>query len=193
MKRNTLLILMILFGAGAVGALVFLSSGGEGGERSRSATADRTGNGDGSGADAEPGVVVHQMPPGQSRVRGGERVAGSVPPATREPYDSPEMIAARQRYAGRIEELVGLMIDGSLSPSQRMANKRELQQLLRQMGHRVTPAVRQRLLELLGTVEPRWRNQVADAIGSLQGDVETAHALVEMLRTCGYLHIYFRR
>jgi HEAT repeat protein len=50
------------------------------------------------------------------------------------------------------------------------------------MGHRVSPAVRQQLLEMLGTVEPKWRAQIADAIGSLEGDAETAHALVEMLK-----------
>jgi HEAT repeat protein len=74
------------------------------------------------------------------------------------------------------------MIDPKLSMDQRMARKRELVSLLRLMGFRVSPAVREQLLTMLATVEPRWRAQVADAIGSLEGDAETAHALVEMLK-----------
>jgi len=184
MKRNTLLIVMIIFGAGAVGGLVFLSSGANGAApRSGGATSDRSAGAGGGRTGNSSGVVLQEVPPGHTRVSGSERIVGSVPPGTRQPYDSPEMIEARQRYAGRIEELLGLMIDGSLRPDQRMAHKRELQQLLRLMGHRVAPSVRERLLQMLGTVEPKWRNQVADAIGSLEGDVETAQALVEMLKS----------
>jgi HEAT repeat protein len=105
-----------------------------------------------------------------------------VQPGLRQPFDDQAMIEARERNAGRIEELVEGMIDPKLRPDERMAMARELQNLLRQMGHRVTPAVRERLLQMLGTAQPAWKDAIAGAIGSLDGDTETAQALLEMLR-----------
>lgn len=182
MSRNLLLVLMTLFGAIAVGGLLLLT-GGE--DDARTARAGRDADAEGvrgqEPAKDLPRGVQH-VTPEQARRAGGRPPPMVVEPGLRQPFDSPEMIEARERYAGRIEELVEGMTDPKLRPDERMAMSRELQELLRKMGHRVTPAVRERLLQMLGSAQPAWKNAVAEAIGSLDGDTETAQALLEMLR-----------
>lgn len=183
MKRNVVLVALTLFGALAVGALVFLSGGGVGGPRA--GTGDRSPRADPTGTAATHAAGkgrVQEVPPSPARIEMKTPTA-SVRPGLREPFDSPEEIAARERNAGRIEELVQGMINPDLRPDQRMALARELQDLLRQMGHRVTPAVRQKLLEMLSNSAPSWKDAVAGALGALQGDTETAGALLEMLKS----------
>ena len=178
MNRNLLLILLALFGAAAVGLLLSLTGDDQ---------PQRRGTGQGIGGSKSTA----------SRDRGGRRpidtfVVGpdgsrtghrspTVLPGARAPFDSPEMRDARQRYATRIVELLDEMIDPSLRFDQRRMKASELQRLLRLMGNRVSPAVRQQLLEMLTTVEPRWMSLVGDTIGSLEGDTETAAALCDML------------
>ncbi len=182
MNRNLLLVVMTLFGAIAVGGLLLVTGGKE---DTRTARADR----DADKGGARGGMPAKDVPKGIQHVtpEQARRGAGKVPPmivepGLREPFDSPEMIEARERYAGRIEELVEGMTDGKLRPDERMAMARELQELLRKMGHRVTPAVRERLLQMLGSAQPAWKDAIAGAIGSLDGDTDTAKALLEMLR-----------
>jgi HEAT repeat protein len=184
MKRNLLLGLMTLFGALAVGALLLLSGGGEGGPRSEGAEsrAKRVGL---PGAGGSPTTATQRgqtVPP--ERVRNPIRVApAAVEPGLRKPFDSEQTIFEREQAATRIEELLQGMINPQLSASERMALGRELQQLIRQLGHRVSPAVRTKLLELLATAAPSWKDAIAGAIGSLNGDAETAGALLEMLKS----------
>jgi HEAT repeat protein len=180
MKRNALLVALILFGVAAVGALFLLAGSGNG--RTVRAASHGDQGGDVLGPGASP-KVTSKFEVTEKMARGTGTAPGSiVEPGARKPWDSPETIAARERYASRIEELVQGMVDPTLKPDQRMALARELQQLLRLMGHRVTPAVRERLLQMLATVEPGWKDAVAGAIGSLDGDTDTAQALLDMLR-----------
>jgi HEAT repeat protein len=181
MNRNLLLVILALFGAGAVGGLLFLTGGKaevRSGSRAAHDTADdpRTPTAPQTG----PQHGVQRVTPEMARNRG--EFPQVVPQGLREPFDSPEMIEARERYASRIEELVEGMTDPKLRPDQRMAMARELQDLLRKMGHRVTPQVRERLLEMLGSAQPAWKDAIAGAIGSLDGDTDTAQALLNMLR-----------
>jgi HEAT repeat protein len=182
MKRTPLLVLMVLLGALAVGTLLFLSEGAPG-DRARAG---------GRGSEevsVTPGVGSRRAPASgtdgmaEGTPRSGAKGTAIVPPAKREPFDDQAMIEARARYAGRIEELLQEMIDPKLRFDEREARKRELVQLLRLMGHRVSPAVREQLLTMLATAPPNWRNQIADAIGSLEGDTDTAQALVRMLKS----------
>ncbi|HEX5135539.1 MAG TPA: HEAT repeat domain-containing protein [Planctomycetota bacterium] len=181
MNRNALLVILVLFGAGAVGGLLFLT-GGKPDERSAT-RATREAPGDPRTeptSQAGPKKGVQHVTPEMARNRG--ELPQMALPGAREPFDSPEMIEARERYAGRIEELVKGMTDPKLRPDERMAMARELQDLLRKMGHRVTPQVRERLLQMLGAAQPAWKDAIAGAIGSLDGDTDTAQALLNMLR-----------
>jgi HEAT repeat protein len=181
MNRNLLLVVMTLFGAVAVGGLLFLA-GGKGNARTVRADPDDAPGGERGGVPGKTVVkgVQHVTP---EMARGAPRApAAIVQPGLRQPFDDQAMIEARERYAGRIEELVDGMTDAKLRPDERMAMSRELQDLLRRMGHRVTPAVRERLLQMLGSAQPAWKDAVAGAIGSLDGDTDTAQALIEMLR-----------
>jgi HEAT repeat protein len=183
MNRNLLLVVMTLFGAVAVGGLLLLTGGKEGDDRAaRADRDDAPGAAQGTVAGKPGQKGVQHVTPEQAG-RGTVQVPPMVvQPGLREPFDSPEMIEARERYSGRIEELVEGMTDAKLRPDERMAMARELQDLLRRMGHRVTPSVRERLLQLLGSAQPAWKDAVAGAIGSLDGDTDTAKALLEMLR-----------
>jgi HEAT repeat protein len=186
MKRNYLLLTMTLFGALAVGALLLLTGGGAGGVRAdgtdaRGSRADpRTGGAAAAGAGAAT-KRGQQVTPEMARnpMRGP---AMAVRPGLREPFDDEATIQMRERSAGRIEELLLGMTNPLLRADERMALGNELQNLLRQLGHRVSPAVRERLLQMLASAAPTWKDQIAGAIGSLQGDAGTAQALLEMLR-----------
>jgi HEAT repeat protein len=185
MKRNLLLVLITLFGALAVGALLLLSGGGAGGVRAegsdrgkRIATEPRAGTGLAGGTTGRQDVTRA----GAARIA-AKTPAAAVQPGLREPFDSEETLRARERNASRIEELVQGMINPDLRFDQRTALAEELQRLLREMGHRVSPAVRQRLLEMLATAAPSWKDAVAGALGSLKGDTGTAQALLEMLKS----------
>ncbi len=181
MKRNVLLVTMTLFGAIAVGSLLLLSGGDSAGVRAQGGEVrgERV-EAPGVGATAATGTSrVQVVTPEQAR---GPMRQPTMLPGAREPFDSEETILAREQAAGRIEELLRGMINPDLRADERMALSRELQALLRQLGHRVSPAVRERLLQLLATVPSSWKAQVADAIGSLDGDTGTAQALVDMLR-----------
>jgi len=132
MSRNLLLVLLVLFGAGAVGGLLFLTGGKEP-ERTTRAARNVTDGGD----PALPGPAkvphgVQRVTPEMARNRG--EFPQVVQPGLRQRFDSPEMIEARERYANRIEELVEGMTDPKLRPDERMAMARELQDLLRKMA-----------------------------------------------------------
>jgi HEAT repeat protein len=65
---------------------------------------------------------------------------------------------------------------------ERMALFTELRSLIRSLGHRVDRATRDQMLRMLTSVEGKWRPLVGEALGYLQGDVETAKALMGMLQ-----------
>lgn len=182
MKRNLLLVLTALFGMAAVGGLLLAGSGG--GDTVRSERGGRGGSGGDLNVSRNAGAttrLVQEVTPDEARRRSSP--PGSIVlPGRREPFDGPEEIEARTRYAGRIEELVKMMTDPTLRPDQRMAAAKELQDLLQRMGRRVTPNVRERLLQMLATADPSWKDAIAGAIGSLKDDTDTAKALLEMLR-----------
>ncbi len=185
MKRNFLLVTMTLFGALAVGALLLLSGGGTGGERAEGSDA-RGPRGDpkatGVPAGGNAGKRGQEVTAAQARIP-MRTPSMAVQPGLREPFDDEETIRAREQAASRIEELVQGMINPTFTIAERTALSQELQRLLRQLGHRVSPAVRQRLLEMLSTAAPSWKPAIADAIGSLEGDTGTAQALLEMLKS----------
>jgi len=111
----------------------------------------------------------------------GTMAPGAVHPGTRQPFDSDETIRLRAQQSGRVVELLDTMMQEQ-DATRRWNLARELQDLLRTLGKRVDPAVRDRLLVMLTTVDPQWRGAVGEVLGSLEGDVDTANKLVDMLR-----------
>ncbi len=183
MKRNVLLVTMTLFGALAVGALLLLSGGEPGGARAQGGEArGERGDGPGVGAAAAAGTTRGQVVTPE-QARNAVKPSAIALSGAREPFDDEETIAAREQAASRIEELLQGMINPDLKAHERVALGQELQRLLRQLGHRVSPAVRERLLQLLATAPASWKRTVGDVIGSLDGDTGTAQALLEMLRS----------
>jgi len=101
----------------------------------------------------------------------------------REPFDSPEYLAQVAQDQRRVLELLELIQGTSpKDPAAQVARYRELQELIRSLGHQVNSQVRERLLSLLPEVEEKWRALLGDTLGSFQGDKETAQALLVMLQ-----------
>ncbi len=99
----------------------------------------------------------------------------------RERFDSPETIALRQEQSRRVVTLLDEIMEAKSSTDRYKLN-RELQVLLRKLGHRVDPVSKRRLFEMLITVDVKWRGLIGEAIGSMHGDVEVAKSLVKLLK-----------
>jgi HEAT repeat protein len=177
-KTATLLVTAALLGTAATVALIALVLGG-GQPRTRQASQDRARRpGESlrieSDASGQPGRVVQvgrepRRAPG-STVRPGERI----------PYDSAETRLMRLEASSRVAEI----LDGIFAEKDRYKRwqlNEELKKLLRTLGNDASPTVRQRLLEMLRTVDPQWAGLVGDALASMRGDVKTANALIAML------------
>jgi len=182
MKRTHLLLIAALAGAGAVAVLLLYLAGDAGALRGRAGGADGQ-DGAGTARVSNRGAtVVPSDDPQAQRGQPSHIRSPEVLPGQRDPYDSPEYLAAQAQYSDRVVELLKETLDPSLKFEERRTRYMELQRLLRLMGHRVTPEVRQQLLQMLVTVEPRDSMLVGEAIGSLEGDKQTALALVDMLQ-----------
>lgn len=174
-KKATLLVTALL-GAGATVALIALALGGSE-PRTRQASGARRRPGEPLPASRKRGsgdgaVHLQREPhrgPG-STVRPGERI----------PYDSAETRLARLEASSRVVEILEGILDEQDRYKRWQLNE-ELKKLLRTLGDDVSPNVRQRLLEMLRTVEPQWAALVGDALGSMRGDIKTANALIAML------------
>jgi HEAT repeat protein len=192
MKRQTslLLVAIAVTGVAATALLFWLYSGDaavdRSGGRATTDTRDSIGLRGRSGAAAQPSAVERKQG-GDGRLRTGGIYTGD----RRTPSDSAETI--RQRHADSQRVLV--ILDEIMTVEDRQKRwdlHRELNTLLRRLGHRVDPTVRERLLQLLFTAEPKWRPLVGDALGSLQGDVEAAKALVSIIQNNEAENVYTR-
>jgi len=127
------------------------------------------------GTDGVPSTSVHRV----DRPRGTDaRLLGRI---DRKRFDSPETVAERQRQSHRVVAILDEIMKVE-NRSERWKLHQELQNLLRKLGHRVSPQVKERLLQMLVTVDRQWRNLIGDAIGSMQGDVGVAKTLIDMLQ-----------
>ncbi|MHC5052433.1 MAG: HEAT repeat domain-containing protein, partial [Planctomycetota bacterium] len=180
-KTATLLVTAALFGVAATVALIALVLGGSE-PRTRQATGDRArrpgesvrlGDGSGEAGGGNGSVSIQREPhrgPG-STVRPGERI----------PRDSAETRLMRLEASSRVVEILEGIFDEKDRYKRWQLNE-ELKKLLRTLGDDVSPNVRERLLEMLRTVEPQWAALVGDALGSMRGDIKTANALIGMLQ-----------
>jgi len=183
-KHSIILALAALVGAAGLGYLLVLLFAGTGTgqprreERPRlSARAAKAPGADermGAGQLGPSGVSTG-TPPANARVRRG----GGLPART--PYDSPEAIRLRAEQSARVVEILDSMI------AEKDARKRwqlnlELKKLLRGLGRRVSPEVRDRLLEMLDSADRPWKALVGDALGELEGDEAVAKALLDRVR-----------
>ncbi|MHC4549148.1 MAG: HEAT repeat domain-containing protein [Planctomycetota bacterium] len=186
MKRKTSAILLAaaLLGTGATALLIGLAAGDDDAGRTRTGSqapaSERP-----SGADASPGNPGGRPQGPDGIVRSGRAEAARFERTARAPdripHDSEETRRMRLEASGRVVEILE-KLTSTENRTERWELSRELKDLLRTLGDQASPAVRQRLLEMLQTVEPRWRPLIGDALGSLRGDVDTAKALVDMLR-----------
>lgn len=192
MKRQTSLLLVVLAVAGVVAtaSLFLLYSGNPAVDRSGARGTAKTG--DPAGLGGRAGTVVRSAGEDRTKGRNGRLKTGGVYTGERRiPEDSAEAI--RQRYQDSKRVLA--ILDEIMTVKDRQKRwdlHRELNALLRRLGHRVDPDVRERLLELLFTAEPKWRPLVGDALGSLQGDVDAAKALVAIIRNGEAQNVYTR-
>jgi len=176
-KKATLLISAAL-GIGATVVLLVQVMGG-GSSRARQAGEDRA---------RRPGESLPD-PSGPARGREGtvrigpkpRRAPGStVRPGERIPSDSVKTRLMRLEASARVVEI----LDGIMSEKDRTTRwqlSQELKKLLRTLGDDASPVIRERLLEMLRTVDPQWAPLVGDALASMRGDVKTARALIAML------------
>jgi len=180
-KTATLLIIAALLGTAATVTLLALVLGGES-SPTRQASEDRA---------RRPGesLQIDPLTSGQARrpdglVRSGReprRAPGStVRPGERIPRDSAKTRLRRLEASSRVVEI----LDGIMSEKDRTKRwqlNEELKKLLRTLGGDASPVIRERLLEMLRTVEPQWAALVGDALASMRGDIKTARALIRML------------
>jgi len=177
-RKSTLLVLLALAGATATGyLLVTLVAEGK---------TDRHQVGS-NGVKARPGATGGKRNPGGDvpvRVGEGGRTGlgpnSAAKPGTREPFEDPRTAHERAVKSERIVRILDeiMKIDDT---TKRWQRQQELERLLREMGNRVSPAVRARLLSMLDSVDPKWRALVGRALGRLKGDVETANLLMAKL------------
>jgi HEAT repeat protein len=177
-KKLTLLVTAAVLGTAATVVLLALVLGGED-SRARQATADRP---------RRPGESLPREAVDAEQSRGTVRIGRSprqapgstVTPGERIPYDSAETRRMRFEASARVVEILdGIMLEKDRTKQWRL--NQELKKLLRTLGDDVSPAIRERLLEMLRTVEPQWAMLVGDALGSMRGDAKTARALIAML------------
>jgi HEAT repeat protein len=180
-KTATLLIMAALLGTALTITLLALVLGGRS-TRTRQASEDR-GRRPGESLRIDPDASGRpRRPDGVSRIgREPRRAPGStVRPGERIPRDSAETRLMRLEASSRVIEI----LDGIMSEKDRTKRwqmNEELKKLLRTLGSDASPVIRERLLEMLRTVEPQWAALVGDALASMRGDAKTARALITML------------
>jgi len=177
-KSYTLMVLGALVGASVTGFLIVLLLGGTHRRARQGASANvETAH----GRTARDRSEVARQEPKPVRIgRGSPSSLGDVR-KKREPFDSPATREELARDSARVLEILDEIRAAETSKNRRDLYG-ELSKLIRGLGHRVTPRVREALLELLVDVEPQWRPLVGDTIGQLRGDTETASRLIDMLK-----------
>ncbi|MHC4225071.1 MAG: HEAT repeat domain-containing protein [Planctomycetota bacterium] len=130
-----------------------------------------------------PDAVIRVDPRRSGRIDGGGiRPSGALSGGNaREPYDGPRTAAEIAKAADEILSLLRAIPDED-DRSKRQDLYRQLQKLVRGLGHHVPQAYKDELLSMLSTVDPQWRMLVGETLGYLRGDAETAGQLVKMLR-----------
>ncbi len=182
-KTPLLLMLLALFGAGVAVLLVWmlLADGVGAGGRAEARGAGEADRSRGGGGGSGKPVVIPT--PGDGGGTTSSRIGSAVTSQGRVPYDSPEYLAQVAQDQRRVLELVEVIQGASpKDPAAQVARYRELQELIRSLGHQVNSQVRERLVSLLPQVEEKWRALLGDTLGSFQGDKETARALLGMLQ-----------
>jgi len=182
-RKSLLLAAFAVFGAAATVLLLALVASEDAPQRERAipiAAAPGQGTLDAAGTGSPDGPRVG------GRVTWEQRHDGApyqVVDGDREARDSPEYRALVAQRGVRVLEIIE-EVRGSPpeDAAKRNALYRELQSLMRQLGSRVDPAVRDQLVTMLFEVEDRWRPLIGGALGELKGDVETAKKLVGLLQ-----------
>ncbi|MGH7162017.1 MAG: HEAT repeat domain-containing protein, partial [Planctomycetota bacterium] len=108
--------------------------------------------------------------------------SGAVLPGGRTPFDGPEARLELAHASARLLETLDA-ITQEPDPNRRHQRWTELKSLLRELGHRVDPVVRDRLIDMLTTVDQNWRPLVGDALGALEGDAGTAKKLTALFQS----------
>ncbi|MHC4940582.1 MAG: HEAT repeat domain-containing protein [Planctomycetota bacterium] len=106
---------------------------------------------------------------------------GTIRPGLREPFDSPETIEKRAMQSAELLDIIEKIKNGELDPTRNADVFLKMQKLVRAIGYRLTPATRNQLVEMIDTVEPKWRALIGSTLGNLRGDVETASILMGKL------------
>jgi len=179
MRRITTasLAILALFGAAATGYLVVSLL-----DRERPVRADPRGGGRGrEPAAPAPGRAVVESPvvaenAPDLRAAPAGTMAG-IRPGSREAYDGPEYRAELERDAKRVLEILdGILLEED--PSRRQLLGNEMQGLVRRLGGRLDAATKERLFDLFAKIEPKWKGLVAQVLGSLENDTESAKRLL---------------
>ena len=177
-KSQNILILVALVGVAATGFLLInLSLDDRAPQRQANSSADSGGPGG-----YRPGGVqeVQSSHPKSGRIKRGP-TNSATNPGRRKPYDSPRTSVERRQATTRVLEILEIIQNSKDLTTNRKLH-RELKQLIRKLGHRVPKSVRDDLLEMIDSVEPRWRRLVGDTLGALSGDKDTAKKLIEKLK-----------
>lgn len=137
----------------------------------------------GSGDESQGGSVPMRERPatGTGRNAGEGAPHGALPPGVREPFDDKDARIRHAQLSARVAELLDKIM-AIEKVTERQKYWEELQTALRELGRRIDPALRDRLLTLLNEAEPRWRPLVGQTLGALEGDADTAKKLVRMLQ-----------
>jgi len=189
MKRKSAVATTVALLAGAV-AVVFLvisvlrEEDASRRDRSGGGSAAAVG-GSGGGEASERGTVATVVR--DRGARSGEKGAvsrfGKSAIPKREVVDDPATVAERTRMSSRVLALLDKLrtLDRS-KVTERHNTRREIHEILRKLGSRVSPGVKQQLLEMLHSVEPGFRYAIGDILGAMQGDEGVAEALIAKLR-----------
>lgn len=183
---SVLLLAVALLGAGGTAFLAMSLSGGEARGRGLSARVDVARQPPRIGP-AEPTAPAARREAGGSVAAGEPLPPGShhtaVRPGLREPYDSQETRMRRAQLSSRILELLDQIMTLD-KVTERHNLHTELQNALRELGGRIDPEIRDRLMKMLEEdSDPRFRPLIGQTLGALEGDAETAKRLVDLLKT----------
>ena len=106
---------------------------------------------------------------------------GTLRPGLRQPFDSPETIAKRAEQSAEVLDILEKIRNGEIDPTRNADVFLKMQRLVRSLGYRLSPAARNQLVEMIDTVDQKWRALIGSTLGNLRGDVETAGILMGKL------------
>ncbi|MGQ0612868.1 MAG: HEAT repeat domain-containing protein [Planctomycetaceae bacterium] len=175
----TLLVVGALLGAGITGFLVVSLA--TAGAAPRRAAPGGGGEGTEPGAQAGGGAATEAVAAETTHPARVERVGPGAAglEGSREPFDGPEFTAELSQQSARVLEIIETITKES-DPSRRQILGLELETLLRKLGHRVDASTKNRLIELLLTIDRQWRPLVGQALGAIHGDEALARRLIQL-------------